>query len=278
MPYPIAKLAYGLRCRLHDLAIPTERYQLQIAAGISTICPPIQTMHPEPAKLPSFTYQDGNVTVSRYNVGKDDPVYYSDYLKLYNANLENLTTEPFDHFLGIKFLELHNSRVSKVGFEKLSRLVSAGNILRIVVHENTNASYVLKVSDLLTIFPNLNSISFGRVPVADTWMTEIQQFHEHRLTDFDLVITLEQFFALSTDDLVAFLQGQKKGFHLIMEVEQTGEIIPITLDLPNFPYCKLVTGFFDTDMDYDEELLQYKDNTRLQLQIFANGPIYVWFL
>uniref|UniRef100_A0A7E4W1Y6 FHA domain-containing protein n=1 Tax=Panagrellus redivivus TaxID=6233 RepID=A0A7E4W1Y6_PANRE len=63
MPYPIAKLAYGLRCRLSELTTPLERYNLQMAAGDVSICPPkLQIVYQSHQNI-KFYCEDGTVSM-----------------------------------------------------------------------------------------------------------------------------------------------------------------------------------------------------------------------
>uniref|UniRef100_A0A7E4VUE8 F-box domain-containing protein n=1 Tax=Panagrellus redivivus TaxID=6233 RepID=A0A7E4VUE8_PANRE len=260
--------------RLHDLATLPERYNIQIAFGNYHICPPIQTVDTTIKSTRTFFhYMNGCVNVADFDVGKDGLLYCIAELWLFSASSQNVTSAPFERFCGQKLLNLHDCHLSKTLFEKLSRLVTAGSIQQFYLDKNTNDEYVLKMSDLLAVFPNLTKICVVELSFVDTWMTEILEFPLHSLTDLFLNLTLEKFRDLPTDELVAFLQAQKAGFRLTLHVVPINKYVPLELDLPNVPNFT-VSANFEYDWVSSGVPQQYYNNTRIIVHCASYHHVY----
>uniref|UniRef100_A0A7E4VK71 FTH domain-containing protein n=1 Tax=Panagrellus redivivus TaxID=6233 RepID=A0A7E4VK71_PANRE len=282
MPYPIPKLAYGLRCRLHDLATPVERYNIQIAAGNPLICPPAQTIQ-NITDLVYFIYKDNAAEVlPNFNIEKNSPVYAIKNVCLTGFNSHNITTALFDHFICQEIVNAEECHLSKTFFEMLSRLVIASSIKQIMLFKTSNDGYVLQMSDLLTVFPNLTEVRLERVPVADTWMTEISQYGQHGYTRIQLGLTLEQITALSTVDLIAFLQAQKKGFQLTLDLPAVRKFSPIEPKsllpgLDQFPNYELEQDYDIAVIINNKKIQSHKQDTVLELRVSDAFNSHVWF-
>uniref|UniRef100_A0A7E4VVN4 Uncharacterized protein n=1 Tax=Panagrellus redivivus TaxID=6233 RepID=A0A7E4VVN4_PANRE len=227
MPYPLSKLPYGLRSRLHELAAPVERYHLQIAAGNASICPPIQKVQKTKDCCLDFNYNNGEVIDSETHCPPKPIEYEKDGLVRYgcarirvkNANAQNLAG-PFDYFLNPTIdLVFKNCHLSLPFLEEAAKIIGTTPSVRF--WGSTNSAYRLNVAVLMTLFPNVKGIAFQDAPFDPTWMTDIALFDQHNLTRLELTLTLEQYKMYSVDAIEAFLRAQKKGFNLCIIVNDT---------------------------------------------------------
>uniref|UniRef100_A0A7E4URA9 TIR domain-containing protein n=1 Tax=Panagrellus redivivus TaxID=6233 RepID=A0A7E4URA9_PANRE len=228
MPYPIAKLPYGLRCRLSDLSTHLERYNLQIAAGGASICPPSLQALKKTLKI-SCEYHE---TWSFYN-NSQTPINFQHQTRLLfcdneitmaGATLQSLESEDFKSFLmRPKKLNLEDCYLSKSLLSKLSALTN-NSVTDVFFWYATNDDYKLNLADLITSFPKMESIAVQYVSLSKTWMADLLKLEQNPLMKLQIVTSEKHLTPFSVHDLMVFLRAQQSGFHLYFILMSSNKI------------------------------------------------------
>uniref|UniRef100_A0A7E4W3H2 Glycosyltransferase family 92 protein n=1 Tax=Panagrellus redivivus TaxID=6233 RepID=A0A7E4W3H2_PANRE len=236
MPYPLNNLAYGLRYRLSELTTPVERYELQIAAGDVSICPPklqhIDKIYDEY----DFESQNGKLFISK-NIRKYVPSIYErntlvtarKSTLLSHLDEPGLKSEAFSHFLfQAEVICMEDCIISKPFINTLSKMAG---ITTTYIHMSCHSccNYIDNFGELLIAFPKVNGIQWNAY-IDKSWIAKVQGHSQLDVLCFS--VGNYQFEPFDINEFVTFVKTRRQGFEMrIMVIDNEKKFESYFLEL-----------------------------------------------
>uniref|UniRef100_A0A7E4V8X9 FTH domain-containing protein n=1 Tax=Panagrellus redivivus TaxID=6233 RepID=A0A7E4V8X9_PANRE len=215
MPYPIADLPYGLRCRLGELATRAERYRLQVAAGCKDICPPqLQTI--KTVKKLEIARRN-NAMLVQFDLDLEQPLDNSmlfqcnKTLIFYGLNENDLMVEVVTQqstFLYIYFCNSTPAFIRKVAS------VTPGNVKKLSIKDDKSTiSTPICLTAVLTAFPNIEVLDL-LVILPASWVSDLQSNNTTKLQVLN--IRIDDVDAIRDMNFKQFFEKRAEGFKMVL--------------------------------------------------------------